>query len=259
MPPGAPTPTIVLCTTLAHAGLAQQGEQQDVPPAGLHDVEEIAHVQRRSLGGELAQLGMGDAVQKLVVLDLVAQPLKALDPQADRLWRRGSGRLLQAGEAGRGAARRLGQQSVQRRRLIGFQMLRNTFVHAAMDIGAQPVHQPVEGAECRQVGCCRLQGLDGPVDEVGRVAHGFGRSEHGVADQVLGRAAVRRHRQVGAYGRLIAIERLGPVRPIGPSSRRVDPELRRHSGHGASVHLVRHWEAAEITAGLEQHCQQQAA
>ena len=49
--------------TAAHPGLAQQGEQQGVPLAGLGDVEEVAHLQRRGLGGELAQRGVGDALQ----------------------------------------------------------------------------------------------------------------------------------------------------------------------------------------------------
>ena len=67
------------------ADLAQQGKQQGMTPARLGDVEEVAHLESRSLGGELAELGTGDAVQRLVVLDLAAQPLKTLDPQADRL------------------------------------------------------------------------------------------------------------------------------------------------------------------------------
>ena len=47
----------------AHTNLAQQGEQQGMPLAGQDDVEEVADLQCSRLRGELAQFGMGDALQ----------------------------------------------------------------------------------------------------------------------------------------------------------------------------------------------------
>ena len=85
----------------AHACLTQEGEQQRVPLARLGDVEEIAHVQRRSFGGELAELGVGDAIQQRIGINQAGQPIEPFDPEPDRCRGRRPGRLLQAVEAGR--------------------------------------------------------------------------------------------------------------------------------------------------------------
>ena len=61
----------------AHARLAQQGEQQRVPLARLGNVEQVAHFQRRGLGGELAQLGVGDALQRRIGIDQAAPANRA--------------------------------------------------------------------------------------------------------------------------------------------------------------------------------------
>jgi hypothetical protein len=242
----------------APAGLAQQGEQQRVPPARLGDVEEVADLQRRGLGGELAQLGVGDALQERIGVDQAAEPVEAVGPEADRLRRRGPGRLLQAVEAGHRVAGRLGQEGIQHRRGPGREVRRDAAVHAPVNLGAQPVHQPVEGAERWQVDRGRLQRLDRPVDEVGGGAHGLGRLKDGADDQALGRVVVRRDREVGPHRGLVAVQRLGPAHLVGPGLRYGDAELRRQVGHGAGVDLVRGREAPELAARLEQHRQQQA-
>ena len=167
----------------AHAGLAQQGEQQRVPLARLRDVEEIAHLQGRGLGGELAELGVGDALQERIGVEQAGQPVEPLDPEPDRFRGRGAGRLLQAIEVGGRAVRRPDQQGVQHRGMFGREACRDPVVDPRMNFGAQPVDQPVEGAERRQIDRCRLQRLDRPVDEVGRVAHGLGGFESGAGDQ----------------------------------------------------------------------------
>jgi hypothetical protein len=97
-----------------HADLTQQGEQQRMALARLGDVDEIAHLQRGGFGGELAELGMGDALQQRIGVDQAAQPVEPLDPEPDRLRGRGTGRLLQAVEGSRRAVGRLDQQRVQR-------------------------------------------------------------------------------------------------------------------------------------------------
>ena len=158
----------------AHAGLAQQAEQQRVPLARLGDVEKVAHLQRGSFGGELAQLGMGDAIQQRVGIDQAGQPFEPLDPEPDRLRGRRPRRLLEAVEAGRRAVRRLGQQGVQHCLVVGGQARRHPVVDPRMDLGAQPVHQPIERAERRQVDRRSLQRFDRPIDEIGRIAHRFG-------------------------------------------------------------------------------------
>jgi hypothetical protein len=92
----------------AHARLLQQAEQQRVPPAWLHDVEEITYFQSRGLGSELAQLGMGDARQKRVRVDQAGQPVEPRDPEPDRFRGRRPGALFEAVKAGRQAVRRPG-------------------------------------------------------------------------------------------------------------------------------------------------------
>ena len=85
----------------AHACLAQQGEQQCVPFSRLRDVSDIAHVEGRGLGGELAEFCVGDAFQQRVGIDQAGQPIESLDPKQDGCRGRGAGRQLQAIEVGR--------------------------------------------------------------------------------------------------------------------------------------------------------------
>ena len=73
-----------------------KAEQQRVPLARLGDVEQLAHFQRRGFGGELAQLGMGDAFQQRIRVDQAGQPVEPVDPEPDRLRGRGPGRLFEA-------------------------------------------------------------------------------------------------------------------------------------------------------------------
>lgn len=204
--------------TAAHPGLAQQGEQQGVPPAWLGDVEDVAHFERRRLGGELPQLGMRDALQQRIGIDQPVHPPEAVGPERDCLGRCRSGRLLHAVEAGRNAVREFGKKAVQHCRALRREARRDAAVKAPVDFSAEPAHQPVEGAERRQIGGGRLQSLDRPADEVGRVAHGFGRAKDDAGHYLLGCDAIGRNRKVGPHRGLVAVERLREphlVRPCG--------------------------------------------
>jgi len=99
----------------------------------------------------------------------------------------------------------------------------------------------------------RLQSLDRPVDEVGRVAHGFGRAKDDAGHHLLGCGAVSRNRKVGPHGDLVAVERLRQAMPPLPL-----PKLRGQMGHCSGVNCIRRGEVSEIPARLEQRGQQQA-
>ena len=215
-PPDAAQHHLDQLVAAAHTGLAQQGEQQGVPLAWLGDVEQVAHVQRRGFGGELAQLGMGDALQQRIGVDQAAQPVETVVPEPDRLRGRRPRRLFQAVETGRRAVGQLGQQGIQNRRVLGGKVRRDPVIHASMGLGAQPAHQPVEGTERRQVDRSCLQRLDRPVDEVGRIAHGLGRFEDGAGDQTFGGGVIWREGKVGTHRGLVTIQRLGPACAVGP-------------------------------------------
>ena len=185
---------------------APQAEQEGVTLARLGDAQQVAHLRSGGFGRELAQLGVGDAIQQWIGIDQAVQPFEAVGPEPNRLGGRRPWRLLQPVETGHGAPERLDQQGIQRSRLLGRDAGSDAVVHAPMDFGAQPAHQPVKGAERRQVGCRRVQGFDRPVDEVGRVAHGFGGFEDGAGDKALGFVAIRLDAQIGPHRGLVAVE-----------------------------------------------------
>jgi len=127
-----------------------------------------------------------------------------------------------------------------------------------MDFGTQPVHEPFEGAERRQIDGGSLQGLDRPIDEIGGVAHGFGRIADDVGNHRLGRSAVVRDGKVGPHRNLIAIQRLGKAHLVGPCWQFGDPKLRRQVSHDPGMDRVWRREASEVPARFQQHRQQQA-
>lgn len=78
----------------AHACLAQQSKHQRMTLARLRDVEKVVHLHGGGFGGELAELGMGDAFQEWVRIERTVQPVEPIDPQLDCLWCCRAGRLL---------------------------------------------------------------------------------------------------------------------------------------------------------------------
>ena len=85
-PPDAAQHHLDQFVATAHAGLTQESEQQRVPLSGLGDVEKVTHLQRRGFGGELTQLGMGDALQQRIGVDQPGQPIQPFDPEPYRRW-----------------------------------------------------------------------------------------------------------------------------------------------------------------------------
>ena len=160
---------------------------------GLSDIEEVTDVRRRGLGGELAQLGVGDALQQRIGVDQAVQPFEAVGPEPDRLRGRRPGRLLQAVEASRCAIRRLDQQCVQHGGVVGGNPSRDAIVDLPMNFGTQPVHQAVERAErgkrfiaalCNASTARLMRSAGSP--------HRLGYLEDGADDQLFGGIAVRR-------------------------------------------------------------------
>ena len=156
-----------------------------MPLARLRDGKKVAHFQGRGFRGELAELGMGDALQKRIGIDHAGDPVEPIDPQPDRLGCCGSGRLLEAIETGCRAVGWLDQQGIQHCSMPGRQTRRHPIVDLPMDFTAQPVHQPVERAERRKIDRRRVQRLDRSVDEICRIAHGLCGLERGAGDQLL--------------------------------------------------------------------------
>ena len=224
--PDAPQQHLDQFIATAHACLTQKGEQQRVPLARLGDVEKFAHLQRRSFSGELAELGVGDTLQKRIGINQAGQPIKPLDPEPDCLRGCGPGRLLQAIEAGRRAVGRLDQQGIQHRQMFRRQTRGHTVVDPRVNFRAQPIHQAVKRAERRQIDRRRLQRLDRSVDQVGRVAHGFGGFERGFRNQPLAPLAIRRDARCVPNRRLVAIQRFRLARLVGPDRRRSVPAAR---------------------------------
>ncbi len=230
----------------AHARLAQEGEQQRVPSSRLGNVQQVAHLHRRSLGGELAELGVRDACQWRI-------------PEPDRLGRRGAWRLLEAVERGRRAIGQLDQQRVQHRRGVMHEAVRHPVEDPPMDVSPKPAHQPVQGAEPRQVDGRGVQCLDRPVDQVGGVAHGFGGIEDGAAQQAFGHFPIGRDAKVGSNRGMVAIELARPTDVRGRRMRRSQAEPCCDMRNDASMDIARHRKVPEILTDLEQHRQQQTA
>jgi hypothetical protein len=66
--------------TAPHAGLAQQGEQEGMTLSRLGDVQQVAHLRSGGFGRELAQLGVGDAIQQRIGINQAGQPFEAVGP-----------------------------------------------------------------------------------------------------------------------------------------------------------------------------------
>ena len=243
----------------AHACLAQQGEQQRMPLARLRDGKKVAHFQGRGFRGELAELGMGDALQKRIGIDHAGDPVEPIDPQPDRLGCRGSGGLLEAIETGCRAVGWLDQQGIQDRSMPDRQTRGHPIVDPPMDFTAQPVHQPVERAERRKIDRRRVQHLDRSIDEICRIAHGLCGLERGAGDQLLARLGKCGDAEMRPDGRLVAVQRLRLARLVGWDRQNGHVHLRSQIRRGVRVDFARRDEIAEVLAGLQQSCQQHAA
>jgi hypothetical protein len=230
-----------------------------VASSRLGDVQQVAHLHRRRLGCELAQLGVGDAVQWRLGVYRPAQPFQPLHPKPDRLGRRGPRHLLEAIEWGGRTVGRPGQQRVQRCRILAGEAFGHPVEHASMNLRPQFAGEPVQRAERRQVDGRGLQRFNCPVDEVGRVAHRFGGSEDGLRQQPFDGFAIRRDMQMRPNRGVVAIERARVAQFVSRRWRGRQFELRADMRHDAGVDVAGRRKAPEIPPRLERQRQQQAA
>ena len=178
-----------------------------MPLAWPGHVQQLTHFHGGGFGGELPELGMGDAFQYRVRVHEAGQPVEPVRPQPDRLGASGARCLLEAAE-GRGHSSGLDdQQSIQSREVVRLQSGRDLVIHSRVDLGAQMVRQPFERAEGRQVGRGLAQRLDRSVDQVRRVTHRGGRLEHGSRDQLFACFRVGRGIEVDAHRSAVMVER----------------------------------------------------
>jgi hypothetical protein len=131
-------------------------------------------------------------------------------------------------------------------------------VDTRVDFRAQPIHQAVKSAERRQINGRGLQRFDRSIDEVRRVAHGFGRFQHSPLDQKLGRVSISRDRKIKPHRCLIAVRRLCPAQFIERRPHHCQPKLYREMGQDAGMDFLQCWEASEIPARFQQRRQHQA-
>jgi len=243
----------------ARSGLPEQAEKQGVALACPGHIEKLAHLHGSAFGGELSELGVGDALQDRVRINEAGQPVEPIRPQPDRLGARGARCLLEAAE-GRGHAAGLdGQQSIQGRDVVHLQSGHDLIIHSRVDLGTQMVRQPLERTEGRQVGRGLAQRLDRSVDQVRRVTHRRGRLEHGSRDQMLACFRVDRGIEIGAHRSAVMVESRPSTRLMYQRRDSGQRELRCQMRHGIAMHVDRCREAAKILAGLQQRRQRQAA
>ena len=243
----------------AGAGLADQAEQQGVPFAPPAHVQELAGFQRGGFRRELAELGVGNPLQQRPGIGQAGQPGEAVAPQGDGFETRRPGRLLEAVEGRGGPVGRHRQQRVERRPVFRRQPCRDPLVHPFVNPAAQTVDQPVEGAERRQVDPRAAQRLDGPVDQVGGVAHGFGRIEHDVRDQDLSGIGIGRDIEIGANRRPVAVKSPLPAVLGQERQRGRQTELPGQMRDDAGVDLLKCRKDPEVEARLQDRHQRQAA
>ena len=239
--------------------MPEEAEKEGVSLACPGHVQKLAHFHGCGFGGELPELGVGDAFQYRGRVHEAGQPVEPVCPQPDRLGASGARCLLEAAE-GRGHSSGLDdQQSIQSREVVRLQSGRDLVIHSRVDLGAQMVRQPFERAEGRQVGRGLAQRLDRSVDQVRRVTHRGGRLKHGSRDQLFACFRVGRGIEVDAHRSAVMVERrlsTALVEQLGDSGQR---ELRRQMRHGVTMHVDRRRKAAEILARLQQRRQRQAA
>jgi hypothetical protein len=128
-----------------------------------------------------------------------------------------------------------------------------------VNLGAHMVHHPVEGAERRQVDPGIAQRLDGPVDQVGRIAHRLGGVKNHPRDHPLTRLGKCARTEVDSDGRPVAVKRLFAL--VFLNGWRLDShsKLCRQIRQDRPWNFLRGWEAPGILAGLQQCREGQAA
>jgi hypothetical protein len=126
-------------------------------------------------------------------------------------------------------------------------------------VSPKTAHQPIQGAEPRQINSRGVQCLDRPVYQVGGVAHGCGCVKDDAAQQAFRPFPIGRDGKVGSNRSMVAIKL---ARPTDFCSRRMwgsQAEPHRDVRKNAAMDLAQCRKVPEILASLEQHCQHQTA
>src|SRR5271170_6031258 len=218
-----------------------------------------AHFQGSGFGGELPELGVGNALQHRVWVNEAGQPAEPIRPQSDRLWASRARCLFEAVEARGHDARLDDQQSIQGRDIVRLQSGSDLVVHPRVDLSTQMVRQPLERAEGWQVSGGFAQRLDRSVDQVGRITHRRGRLEHGGRDQLFTGRGVNRDIEIGTHRRTVMVERRLSTGLIQKWRYGGQHELRCQMRHGIAMNVQRCRETTEILAHLQKRRQRQAA
>jgi hypothetical protein len=241
------------------SGLLEQTEKQRMPLARPAHAQKIAHFQGSGFGGELPELGVGNALQHRVWVNEAGQPAEPIRPQSDRLWASRARCLFEAVEARGHDARLDDQQSIQGRDIVRLQSGSDLVVHPRVDLSTQMVRQPLERAEGWQVSGGFAQRLDRSVDQVGRITHRRGRLEHGGRDQLFTGRGVNRDIEIGTHRRTVMVERRLSTGLIQKWRHGGQHELRCQMRHGIAMNVQRCRETTEILAHLQKRRQRQAA
>ena len=202
---------------------------------------------------------MGDAVERTLVVGQRVEPVEAVDPEPERLWRRRPGRLLETIERRGRRSVRAHEQRVEDGAVPGVETRGDPAVERLVHLGAEVADEAIKGAEGGQIDAGRAERLDGAVDEIGRVAHRRGRRAHGVGDERAACGAVGLGAEAGADRVLVAVEALRPPRGGDAAGDRSGVELCGEMVGDGARHLARRREVAEMRPGLQDEREQEPA
>ena len=258
--PGAPDPAqeqLDELVTGGHARLAHEREQEGVALGGAGDVEQAVDLHGRGLGRELAQLGVGDALEGPLVVRQRLEIVEALDPKPQRRRRQRARRLLQAIERRGRRSFPTYEQGVEGGTIDSVEAGGDLTVERVVSFRAQTADEPVEGAEGGKVDVRLDERLDRAVDEVGRIAHRRGGGAHGPGDERAPGVAEHLGAEAQAHGVLVAIVALGARGGGDPGGERACLELVGKVVDNLARHLARRREETEVRTGLEHEREQQ--
>ena len=239
--------------------LMEQAQQQGVPPAGEADIAQVAALHGGGLGGELADLGVGQPGQERPWVQEGIEIGQPLDPLAQVRERRRPRGTLQSGEWIQAGTVRPREQGVEEAALVLVQGGIDPGVEPFVDLLAQITDQAVQRREGRNLHLVLDQGLDRGADQVGGVAHGLRRPVDGGGDD--GAASVRKGTaaQPLPQGGAVAMDRRRTVDLVDHWRCWRQAQILRHMCPNPLGDFDQDGEVAQPLPGLEQKGQRQSA
>nr|WP_245837537.1 hypothetical protein [Rubricoccus marinus] len=215
-------------------GVVDEADEQRTSVGVIRQSFHVADFERSRLGGELADLGVGHALDERSGFQQPHQLAEVPDTLADTLQGRWTRRRLEPGEPGEVPARLDVEEAVEPCPVVGREPTGDARVDLAVDPLACAPCQPVERAEGRKLDPFADECLDGNVDEVGRVAHHGRCFAHRLGRDGAPSFGVRADTEEAVDGSAVPM----PVLPGGSTERGV----RRETEHGGQVaaHALRH-------------------